>query len=172
MKYFDYRGNEKRMGDIVTYAENYSKKGTIIRHRIICTLTPATLPLLKDIGAIKESKATDKELTDYFGLVCKQHKISPDVLKKLFSISPSTTLSLLLRTIAVDMDNQYEGDISKCETVYLFDKLTGKPFEFPVKQAKNLRNVAAFRSKEDIEQALKICAPIVKKMYSFGKQKD
>ena len=172
MTYFDSKGNEKNMGDIIVYSEDVSRGKTIMQHRIICTLTPATLSFLKDIGAIKVAKVKDKDLNDYFGLICKQHKISPEILKQLFSISPATTLDLCLRAIAVDMDNNYEGDISECETVWAFDRATKEVFELPVKRAKNLRNFAAFRTKEDAQAALKICSPIVKKMYSFGKSKD
>lgn len=172
MKYFDSKGNEKHMGDIIVYSENASRGTTILKHRVICTLTPATLPFLKDIGAIKETKVENKDLADYFKLICKEHKISPEILKQLFSISPATTLDLCLRTIAMDMDNNYEGDISECKTVWAFDKVAKEIFELPVKRAKNFRNFAAFRTKEDAETALKICSPIVKKMYSFGKSKD
>ena len=77
MKYFDSKGNEKHMGDIIVYSEDVSRGKTIMKHRVICTLTPATLSFLRDIGAIKVVKVKDKDLSDYFGLICKQHKISP-----------------------------------------------------------------------------------------------
>lgn len=169
VKYFDSKGNEKHLGDVISYSNDLSRDGLTISHSIKCSLVPESVPFLREIGAIKVVKEKSKDLTYYFRAICKENNLAPNILKKIFEISPSIALSLCLRTIAVDLDEKYEGDISECKTIWIFDMMSGQPTEVPTKMAKNLRNFAAFRNREDIDFAMKTCSPIIKNMYSFGK---
>lgn len=94
-------------------------------------------------------------------------------LDSLYKLSPAATFSLLLREIAIELDNKYEDHINKCETLYIISMFDGRIHKVPRAYIKNFRNFAAFRTEEDAKRACSILRDELKEMFaSDGKQKD
>lgn len=95
-------------------------------------------------------------------------------LFNLSKISLSSVFEIMLREIAIVLDEKYPDHIEKSELIFCVDKLTGKIVRVKdVKSIKNFRNFAAFRNMDDAKMAVHILSKILRQMYKKGgKQKD
>ena len=89
-----------------------------------------------------------------------------DTLMEIYEeINPTAFFQMLLKELAVIMDRKYEDHIRKCNSVYLFDLWRGKILHFPVTESMNFRTFSAFRTKEDIKEALHLLQPLLRRIY-------
>ena len=89
-----------------------------------------------------------------------------DTLMEIYEeINPTAFFQMLLKELAVIMDRKYEDHISKCQDVYLFNLLKGRILHVPVDKEMNFRTFSAFRTKEEIKEALRLLQPLLRKIY-------
>ena len=77
---------------------------------------------------------------------------------------PGTAISVILRTIALMMDENYPDHISTCDTVYYHSFLDGKIHSIPTNtiNKKAYKYFAAFRTQEDAVKAIKLTQAAIK----------
>ena len=85
-------------------------------------------------------------------------------VEDLIDTYPGAAISVILRTIAVMMDENYPGHISDCDTVYYHSFLDGKIHSIPTNtiNKKAYKYFAAFRTQEDAVKAIKLTQATIK----------
>lgn len=81
-------------------------------------------------------------------------------------------ISLMMKTIAVLLDQKYPDHIRNCEKGYVFNLGVGHIVEMNVCAIPYVQAVAIFRTLEDAKLACKILRPVLKETYRYGKQKN
>lgn len=86
------------------------------------------------------------------------------IVEDLIEDFPGTAISIILRTIALMMDENYPGHISECDTVYYHSFLDGKIHSIPTNNInkKAYKYFAAFRTQEDAVKAIKLTQATIK----------
>ena len=85
-------------------------------------------------------------------------------VEDLISDFPGAAVSVILRTIALMMDENYPDHISTCDTVYYHSFLDGKIHSIPTNtiNKKAWKYFAAFRTQEDAVKAIKLTQAAIK----------
>lgn len=83
----------------------------------------------------------------------------------LTKFNPASAASILLKEIAIDFDDDYEGHIEDSEEIWTISMLNGKVEQVDKSKVKNYRNFPAFRSKEDAKIAHEILSKRLRKMF-------
>ena len=92
-------------------------------------------------------------------------------LDNLYYINKTAVFSTLLKEIAIMLDKKYEGHISKCKEIWILNKATGSPQVITdASKIKNIKNFAAFRTRQDIDLALNVLSKAIEDLY--GEQKN
>lgn len=87
-------------------------------------------------------------------------------LDNLYKISPAAVFSVLLKEVAIMLDERYPDHINKSKEVWIINTLDGGIKQIKdLHRIKNFRNFAAFRSLDDALMAKKIMAPALKDLY-------
>lgn len=81
-------------------------------------------------------------------------------------------ISLMMKAIAVLLDQKYPDHIRNCEKGYVFNLGVGHIVEMNVSVIPYIQAVAVFRTLEDAKLACKILRPVLKETYRYGKQKN
>ena len=86
------------------------------------------------------------------------------VVEDLIEDFPGAAISVILRTIAIMMDENYPDHISTCDTVYYHSFLDGKIHSIPTNtiNKKAWKYFAAFRTQEDAVKAIKLTQAAIK----------
>lgn len=107
---------------------------------------------------------------DYIQSLADKHGVEFDQMKayleELDKFSPGTAFKVLLREIAVDFDNDYEGNIEDSEEIWGISATNGKVYQIDKSNIKNYRYFAAFRCQEDAVEAHAILSKRIRKMFS------
>lgn len=92
------------------------------------------------------------------------------ILKALYNNSPGAFISLVLRTVAVEVDKLHDGHIADEENIYIYDPSTAKIHMISTKEIKRVayKYFAAFRTKEDAIFGIKMTMAI--KRFIFNEQ--
>lgn len=82
--------------------------------------------------------------------------------KRIHNATPGALLSMLLMTIAKEMDLNYPKHISECSEVYVYSTVNSKIGVIDTKNVNkaSFKYFAAFRSKEDVVLAIKLANAI------------
>ena len=90
--------------------------------------------------------------------------VMSDVVNNLIDSYPGAVISVVLRTIALMMDENYPDHISTCDTVYYHSFLDGKIHSIPTNNInkKAYKYFAAFRTQEDAVKAIKLTQAAIK----------
>ena len=85
-------------------------------------------------------------------------------VESLIEIFPGAAVSVILRIIALMMDENYPDHISTCDTVYYHSFLDGKIHSIPTNNInkKAYKYFAAFRTQEDAVKAIKLTQAAIK----------
>ncbi len=95
-----------------------------------------------------------------------EYKKMVSYLENLGSFSKMALLNVLLREIAIYLDEKYEDSIDKAEEIFVISTLNGKVVKVEDKSViKNFRNFAAFRTEEDAKTAHRILSKLIRKMF-------
>lgn len=177
-RFYLQNGKEVHFGDeIRTERIKETELGIVTRVTVIMVTEDNIDKLIeRGIITVKEDKKYEcvENINDCLNLIAKKAKMpSSEVFNlcdTLLKIYPVATLSILLRTIALDFEKKYKGKISDCPEVYCFGTISGKIYKIATSKVTNWGHFAAFRTAEDAKIAMKICQPILNMMY--GEQKD
>lgn len=159
---------EVTFGDVIVTKENFTHKyfGTMI---FTCetTLTKENLQHFIDDGILYIEKEVNDKVTNYNELrtiiitrMAKRYEWDENrlcrILNVLDSVHPSASVHMVLKEIAIMLDEKYPGHISKCEDLYIISLGDGNIYPMKRNNIKSFRNIAVFRTKEDAKIAKKI----------------
>lgn len=160
-------GQEVKFGDFI--CELYETDGYhFIGKKIIITKDNLNDFVEKGILVVENDNALtlDKVTEHIANRVGWKKENVEKYLDNLYYINKTVVFEILLKEIAIILDKKYEGHISKCKEVWAFSKATGKPFIIEdTSEIKNVKNFAAFRTRQDIDLALHVLSKAVEDLY-------
>lgn len=86
-------------------------------------------------------------------------------IENLTKFNPAAAASILLKEIAIGLDDDYEGYIEDSKEIWTISMLNGKIEQVDKSKVKNYRNFPAFRSKEDAKIAHEVLSKRLRKMF-------
>lgn len=167
-------GEEIKFGDTVACLESLTHPvfGEVVAE-VDILVTPETLSMLQEIGAVvvkgEDKKSITLTIDDVINRLAAKAGWKPEkmcgYLTQLVNINASAWLNVLIREIAIALDEQYPDHINNCEEVWVLSTMTGKLTKIHRKQIKTFRNFAAFRTLEDAKFACRMLKPALKEMF-------
>ena len=89
----------------------------------------------------------------------------------LYKISPAAVFEIVLKEVAILLDERYPDHISNSKEIWVINKVNGEIQKLKdMSKIKSFQHFAAFRSLEDALVAKGVMAPALKDLY--GKQKN
>lgn len=170
-------GKEVEMGKKVGFGMN-SAYGFIPFYTVV--VCEKSIPFLIEEGVIKEveEEGTHVDPNFYIEHLAKRIHWNKDNLQKylanLYTIYPAAVLSIMLREIAIVMDEKYKNHIENSKEIYVISTLSGEITKVKdLDRIKNFKNFAAFRTLDDALAAKHILRDPMKQMFKRGgKQKN
>ena len=86
-------------------------------------------------------------------------------IENLTKFSPAAALLVILREIAVDLDDQHDGHIEDSEEIWTISLLNGKVEQVDKSKVKNYRSIPAFRSQGEAKLAHRILSKRIRRMF-------
>lgn len=151
-----------------------SNKKEIIETTLLASNIPAMLMRLpKGMYKVKITEVSGQPTVEpclvsqdpkyYIGILSKQIGFYSDdstraLLQNINRFSPGALMSMLLMTIAKELDLNHAGHISTCSKVYVYSTVNGKIGSISTKNISkaSFKYFAAFRSKEEAVFAIKL----------------
>ena len=134
--------------------------------RISVIVSESNIPLLIRYNIIEEVKLN---IDDYAERIIDKLKLDLSIgtsfLSSLAIVNPGVVFSLLLKEIAIEIDNRYEGHISKSPEIYCVSVLNGKIKKINKDNIRTYKHFAAFRTKEDALEAINILKVLYQDMF-------
>lgn len=170
-------GKEVEMGKKVGFGMD-SAYGFIPFYTVV--VCEKSIPFLIEEGVIKEveEEGTHVDPNFYIEHLAKRIHWNKDNLQKylanLYTIYPAAVLSIMLREIAIVMDEKYKNHIENSKEIYVISTLSGEITKVKdLDRIKNFKNFAAFRTLDDALAAKHILRDPMKQMFKRGgKQKN
>lgn len=182
-KYLDKRGNEIKVGAILVCTLLNSETGERSHEIMIATeevlekaVKDCALIAVKEGGTRLNIEFYVEHLADRIGW-----KMSNLVkyLDNLYKIYPTAVSQILLREVAIVLDQKYPDHIERSKEIWIISLATGEIGKVPENKRhliKNFRNFAAFRTLDDAMAAKHILKTPMKELFArpkkSGKQKD
>ena len=163
-------GKEVKTGDTVITFEDVLPEGTdeITGDADVVEITEETLKDLIKAGIIEECN-DELCIEDIMNHLAERMKLEFDevdtILNVVDKMYESAAFSILLKEAAIMLDSKYPDHISKSKEIYCINTFTGDVTEIPKENIPCYRNFAAFRSKEDANEAVKALLPLWAVMY-------
>lgn len=161
-------GREVNIGDVLIQMEKMFGINTPVRG---ITITRESLPKLIKEGLIHEVN-DDSGITVQSAVKHLAKRIGWKVnnLEKyfdnLYKIHPATVFSVILKEVAIMLDEKYPDHINKSKEIWVISILNGEIKQVKeLHKIKNFRNFAAFRSLDDALIAKKIMTPALQDLY-------
>lgn len=174
MKKFVYvdSGKEIEMGKTVVFGVN-SIFGYVPFYTI--TINDENIPSLIEKGVVKEveEEGTHADPNFYLEHLAKRIHWNVDNLRKylgnLYTIYPAAVFSILLREVAIVLDEKYDNHIENSKEIYVIGCLNGEITKVKnLNKIKNFKNFAAFRTLEDALAAKYILKDPMKQLFKRG----
>lgn len=176
-------GKEVKIGDkLVRYGvvntplgKGYTVEEVTVDKKILSELLEAgVIKAVEGKPEIKENAPTvPMELEYYIGKIANRlgWKIDKvyNYLNSIDSIMPAAAFSMVLREIAIELDQKYKDHIENSPEIYVISTFDGRITKANKAHIRNYRNFAAFRSIEDARIACRIVKPLLKDMFKSGK---
>lgn len=113
---------------------------------------------------------THTDLEYYFDHLAERIGWKPENLDKyltnLIDIYPAAACSILLREVAIVLDEKYPDHIERSKEIWTISMTDGEIKKVKdLNRIKNFRNFAAFRTLDDARAAKHIMKPFMKQMY-------
>ena len=165
-------GREANIGDVLVQVEKMFGVNVPVRTIVI---TKDSLPKLIKEGLIHEvnddsgitAQSAVKHLAERIGWKVNNLEKYFD---NLYKIHPAAVFSVILKEVAIMLDEKYPDHINNSKEIYVISALNGCVTKADKACIKNFKNFAAFRTIEDANRAKKIMAIALKDLY--GEQKD
>lgn len=169
---FVENGKEVEMGKTLAFGMN-SAYGFIPFYTV--TICEKSIPFLIEEGVIKEVEDEGTHIDPNFYLEHLAGRIhwNVDNLRKylgnLYTIYPAAVFSILLREVAIVLDEKYDNHIENSKEIYVIDMTDGEIHKLrELHKVKNFRNFAAFRTIEDALCAKHILKDFMKELFKRG----
>ena len=171
-KYYTIDGKEVNFGDAILVNK-------IIKHPIfgiyemsnVITFTKDSVETLLNNKIITEKDIVDVkvDMEEILNRLCVKTGLSKnDFLKYLDdtnAINNTACLNILLKEIALKLDESYDNHISEAEELYVLSVMDGRIHKVCKNQIKNYKNFAAFRTLEEAKAACRALKPQLKMMF-------
>lgn len=155
---------EVTFGDVIvtkeTFTHEYFGK---VEYTYEVALTKENLQYFIDAGVLyteKENNHYNEIRNTILTRMAKRYewdeKRLTRILKVLDSVHPSASVQMVLKEIALMLDEKYPGHISRSENLYVISMGDGNIYPIKKDNIKNFRNIAIFRTVKDAEIAKKI----------------
>lgn len=162
-------GEEVEIGKILTFGMD-SSYGFMPFYTV--TVCEKSIPFLIEEGVIKEVEDEEPQVDSNFYLehLAKRIYWNVDNLRKylgnLYTIYPTAVFSILLREVAIVLDEKYDNHIENSKEIYVISCLSGEISKVKdLNKIKNFKNFAAFRTLEDAILAKKILEEPMKQLF-------
>ena len=143
------------------------------------TVCEKSIPFLIEEGVIKEVEDEETQVDSDFYLehLAKRIHWNVDNLRKylgsLYTIYPSAVLSILLREVAIVLDEKYDNHIENSKEIYVISCLSGEISKVKdLNKIKNFKNFAAFRTLKDALAAKHILKDPMKQLFKRGGKQE
>lgn len=150
---FTQSGKEVKMGDKLAIGVDSTYGFMPFYTVIVCE---ESIPSLIEDGIIKmvEDKGTHVDPNFYIEHLAKRVHWNVGNLKKylgnLYTIYPAAVFSILLREVAIVLDEKYDNHIKNSKEIYGISSLNGEITKVKdLNKIKNFKNFAAFRTLDD-----------------------
>lgn len=149
---FTQSGNEVKMGDKLAIGMDSTYGFMPFYTVIVCE---ESIPSLIEDGIIKEveDKGTHVDSNFYIEHLAKRIHWNVGNLKKylgnLYTIYPAAVFSILLREVAIVLDEKYDNHIKNGKEIYSISLINGEIIKVNLNKIKNFKNFAAFRTFDD-----------------------
>jgi hypothetical protein len=175
-KYYLENGDEVKIGDmLVKISQNPWCNVTGYCHKVV--VTDKTLQGLIEEGIITVKETSDDEIPMdlYFYIESIANKLGWKVdkvcnyLNTLDTLNPAAAFSVILKEIAIKLDEKYEDHIKNSPEIFVVSLLDGRIGQVNKATIKSYRNFAAFRTLDDARIACRITKSILKELFKSGK---
>ena len=174
-KYLDKRGNEIKVGAVLVCTLLNSETGER-SHEIMIATEEVLEKAVKEDGTHLDIDFYVKHLADRIGW---KYENLLKYLDNLYKIYPTAVFQILLREVAIVLDQKYPDHIERSKEIWIISLATGEIGKVPENKRhliKNFRNFAAFRTLDDAMAAKHILKTPMKELFArpkkSGKQKD
>lgn len=132
----------------------------------IIKVTPGNIDKLKELGIIEDLEII-KDLEYYYRKALDRVHIvyTPLDIDNLNKAEATMFFSLILKEIAIDLDEKYPNHIRDAANIYSISLLNGLITPIDKSKIRNFKNFAAFRGMYDISIALEIIEPLWVKLF-------
>ena len=168
-------GKEVKMGDkLIKVVELFGIPVPVARLEV----NETTLPdLIKQGIIVAEGSDSDIDITIEDAVQHLANRIGWNIenlgkyFNNLYKISPAAVFEIVLKELAILLDEKYPGHISNSKEIWTINKASGEIQEIKnLSKIKSFQHFAAFRSLEDALVAKRVISPILEDLY--GKQKN
>ena len=163
--YLKETNEEITFGDVIVFDETFTHEyfGTITS-TVEITLTEQNLQHFIDDGIVYTVNDTTVDYDIIRGNVISRmakrygwdEKRLTRILNTIDAVHPSASVQMVLKEIALMLDEKYPGYIGKSEELYVISMGDGNIYPINKDNIKNFRNIAVFRTVGDAELAKKI----------------
>ena len=162
-------GKEVKRGNTLTFSVKSTYGFTPFYTITICE---ESIPFLIEKGIIREveEKGTSVDPNFYLEHLAKRIYWDIDNLRKylgnLYTIYPAAVFSILLREVAIVLDEKYDNHIENSKEIYVISCLNGEITKVKdLHKIKNFKNFAAFRTLGDAFAAKCILKDFMKQLF-------
>ena len=114
-------------------------------------------------------KSEREDINYYINLLANKWDWKKDkmdgFLGKVYDINPGAAISIMLKEIAITLDKKYGDHIKNSPQIYAFSLASGQVIQLDKTNIKTFKSFAAFRSKEDVEFAVKILGGLIDEIF-------
>ena len=170
-------GKEVEMGKTLAFGMNSAYGFMPFYTVVVCE---ESIPFLIKEGIIKEVENEEIPTEPYFYIKHLADRIHWNVenlrkyLSNLYTIYPAAVFSIMLREVAIVLDEKYDNHIENSKEIYVISCLSGEISKVKdLNKIKNFKNFAASRTLDDALAAKHILKDPMKQLFKRGgKQKD
>lgn len=163
--YLKETNEEITFGDVIVFDETFTHEyfGTMTS-TVEITLTEQNLQHFIDDGIVYTVNDTTVDYDIIRGNVISRmakrygwdEKRLTRILNTIDAVHPSSSVQMVLKEIALMLDEKYPGYIGKSEELYVISMGDGNIYPINKDNIKNFRNIAVFRTVGDAEIAKNI----------------
>lgn len=172
-KYLDKRGNEIKAGAVLVCALLDSETGER-SHEIMIATEEVLEKAVKDGALIAvEEDGTHLDIDFYVRHLADRigwkYENLLKYLDNLYRIYPAAVFQILLREVAIVLDQKYPDHIERSKEIWIISLATGEIGKVPENKRhliKNFRNFAAFRTLDDAMAARHILKVPMKELFA------
>lgn len=166
--YLKETNEEIAFGDVIVFDETFTHEyfGTVTSTMEV-TLTEQNLQHFIDDDIVYTVAEPEDNEVDYntirstvFKRMAKRYDWDDNrlirILKAIDSVHPSASVQMILKEIAILLDEKYPGYIGKSDELYVISMGDGNIYPINKANIKSFRNIAVFRTVGDAELAKNI----------------